>query len=535
MALDNLSLSIIADELNEQMLGTQLGGVMSLGQYDYAFPYSLKDENGLKHGTFIFSLDPTNPFVTYSFDRYAKVVNNTIFFNSLKKLTMSTVTAVKKHPGERILTISLEANHNDITETNSGYDLILELFPNRPNVYIIAYPYGKIVSVYHEHTDIEKGIFVTRNAIYQYPEERGLLPTDLKEPEEARPYLPNATLRRLKHYVLEEGHDLNETLVSMRESKELYVIKKDILSFSFDDPNAKKIKAYQLYSNFVEDQKSIAKFEKVKELIKLIEKSLKVASKKLNNLEDDLKTAKEKMRYMEYGQMIYLYQGEIKPGDTLLERDGYKIPLDPKKTAPQNANAYFKKYQKAKAAQGILADLIIKTKDEISYLEKKLMEAGDGTPRDIMELKSELLEEGYIKEKQGRNTVYKVSKKHRYDPHYIVLKEGKIGFGMNGLQNEELTFNVAKKEDIFFHVKDYPGAHVILFDSNNKDMVTMACELALYLSHLDNGTVMIAKRKDVKKNPNKIGLVNILKYETLVIKFIRPESLTIFKKALKAE
>ena len=535
MALDNLSLSIIADELSQQMLGTQFGGVMALSQYDYAFPYSLKDENGLKHGTFIFSLDPTNPFVTYSFDRYAKIQNNTIFFNSLKKLTMAKVIGVKKHPGERILTISLEANHNDITEVNSGYDLILELFPNRPNVYIIAYPYGKIVSVYHEHTDIEKGIFVTRNALYQYPEERGLLPTDLNDPEEARPYLPNATLRRLKRYVLEEGHDLHETLMAMRESKELFVIKKDILSFSFNDPEAKKIEACKLYSNFVEDQKSIAKFEKVKELIKLIEKSLKVASKKLANLEEDLKTAKEKMQYMEYGQIIYLYQGEIKLGDTLLDRDGYKIPLDPKKTAPQNANAYFKKYQKAKAAQGILADLIIKTKDEISYLEKKLMEANDGTPRDIMELKSELLEEGYIKEKQGRNTVYKVSKKHRYDPHYIVLPKGKIGFGMNGLQNEELTFNVAKKEDTFFHVKDYPGAHVILFDSNDKEMVTLACELSLYLSHLDNGTVMIAKRKDVKKNPNKIGLVNILKYETLVIKFIRKDSLSLFKKALKAE
>ena len=48
-----------------------------------------------------------------------------------------------------------------------------------------------------------------------------------------------------------------------------------------------------------------------------------------------------------------------------------------------------------------------------------------------MELKSELLQEGYIKEKQGRNTVYKVSKIHRYDPHYIILNEGKIGFGMN--------------------------------------------------------------------------------------------------------
>ena len=535
MALDNLSLSIIADQLSEQMVGTQLGSILSLSQYDYGFPYSLKDENGIRHGTFLFSLDPTNPFVTYSFDRYAKVNNTSIFFNSLKRLMMTTVTQVKKHPGERILTISLEANHNDITETNTSYDLIFELFPNRPNVYLIAYPYGKIISVYHEHTDIEKGIFITRNAIYEYPEERGMLPTDLTECEQARPYLPNATLRRLKKYVIEEGHSLTETLIAMRESKELYVIKKDILSFHFGDKEAIKVSPEHLYSTFVEDQKSIAKFEKIKELIKLIEKALRTANKKLNHLQTDLAQSKENMKFMEYGQIIYLYQGEINLGDKILERDGYSIPLDPKKSAPQNANAYFKKYQKAKAALTILVDLISQTKDEITYLEKKKIEAEDGTPRDIMELKSELLEEGYIKEKQGRNTVYKVSKKHKYDPHFLVLQEGKIGFGMNGLQNEELTFNQAKKEDLFFHVKDYPGSHVILFDSQKEDMKRLACELALYLSHLDNGTVMIAKKKDVKKNPNKIGLVNILRYETLVIKFIRPESIALFKKALKTE
>lgn len=535
MALDNLSLSIIADKLQEQMKDTQLGNILALSQYDYAFPYSLKDENGLRHGTFLFSLDPTNPFVTYSFDRYQKIVNNSVFFNSLKRLNMATVKSVKKHPGERILTISLEANKSDITETNVGYDLILELFPNRPNVFLIAYPYGKIISVYHEHTDIEKGIFVTRNAIYQYPDERGSLPTDLKDPEEARPYLPNATLRRLKQYVLQEGHDLKETLLKMTQSRNLYVIKKDILSFSFDDPSAIEVKPEHLYSTFVEDQKSIAKFEKIKELVKLIDKALKVATKKLQNLENDLLASKDKMKYMEYGQILYLYQGEIQPKDTLFERDGYKIPLDPKKTLPQNANSYFKKYQKAKAALGILADLIQKTKDEISYLEKKKMEAMDGTPRDIMELKSELLQEGYIREKQGRNTVYKVSKKHRYGPHFIPLKNGKLGYGMNGLQNEELTFNQAKKDDLFFHVKDYPGSHVILFDVKDEESKRLACELCLYISHLDNGTVMIAKKKDVKKNPNKIGLVNILKYETVVVKFIRKESIALFKGSKKAE
>ncbi len=73
--------------------------------------------------------------------------------------------------------------------------------------------------------------------------------------------------------------------------------------------------------------------------------------------------------------------------------------------------------------------------------------------------KSELLEEGYIKEKQGKKSaIAHVSKKRNYEPHYLLLEDGsKIGFGMNGLQNENLTFNIAKKEDLFFHVKDYPA------------------------------------------------------------------------------
>lgn len=535
MAVDNLSLQIIADELEEQMEETQLGSPLALSPHDFALPYSLKREDGsIKHGTFIFSLDPTNPFVCYSMERFAKIQENTAFYNALKRLTLGRVLSVKKYPGERILTLSVKANTNDLSETNSGYDLVLELFPNRPNAYLIAYPSGRIYSVYHEHTDIEKGIFLTKNAIYQYPEERKTLPTDLNDPEEARPYLPNATLRRLKHYVLDQGHDLKETLVKMTTSKEIYVIKKDILSFSFEDPTAKKVAVKDLYSVFVSDQKSIAKYEKVKDLLKLIDKAIKTATKKKENLTEDLATAKKRMVYLNYGQEIYLYQGEIKPGDTLLEKDGYRIALNPKLSAPLNANAYFKKYQKAKAAQGILADLITKTDDEITYLQKKKMEVNDGTPRDIMELKSELLEEGYIKEKQGRNTVYRVSKKHRYEPHYLIVDGGKIGFGMNGLQNETLTFDIAKKEDLFFHVKDYPGAHVVILEGKEKkEMRELAAELCCYLSHLETGTVMVALRKDVKKNPNKIGLVNILHYETLVVHEIRKESLDLFKKALK--
>lgn len=535
MAVDNLSLNIIVNELKSQMENADLGRPFALGNGAYAFPYSeVIAEGNIRHGSFVFSLEPTNPYVCFSKLRFEKVEDNSPFFNSLKKLSLGKVVSVNKYPGERIVTLHILANKADLMEVNESYDFIIELFPNRPNCYIIAYPYGRIVSLYKEHTDIEKGIFLTRNAVYQYPEERGSLPRHLEDAEQARPYLPNATLRYLKHYVNDLKHDLDETLSLMIDSREIYVAKKDILSFSFGLENAVKVEVCDLYTTFVSNQKELAKLDKIKELVSLIEHALKVAQKKLVNLKQDLATAKDRMKYLEYGQMIYLYQGEIQKGDKLLERDGYSIPLNPLFDAPKNANAYFKKYQKAKSALKILDSLILKTQDEIEYLIKKESEAKDGTPRDIMELKSELLQEGYIKVKQGRNTVYKVSKKHRYEPHILTIPGGRIGFGMNGLQNEELTFSIAQKEDLFLHVKDYPGSHVVILDGQeNEDVLETACELALYLSHLDNGTVMIAKKKDVKKNPNKVGLVNILKYDTLVVHDIREQSIALFNKELK--
>ena len=134
-----------------------------------------------------------------------------------------------------------------------------------------------------------------------------------------------------------------------------------------------------------------------------------------------------------------------------------------------------------------------------------------------------------------RNHVQKVNRKKTYEPHYLLLDNGKIGFGMNGLQNETLTFKIADKNDLFFHVKDYPGSHVVILEGQDQENVkTTACELALYLSHLDSGTIMIARRKNVKKNPDRIGLVSILKYDTVNVRYIRATSLELFKKVLKA-
>ena len=538
MALDNITLDIIVKKLKTELEGTRFSNPMFLGGFDYGFPYSeiRDDDQKGRHGTFIFSLNPTNPFLCYSYDRFTKVNDNSPFFNGLRKLSLSTISKVEKIPGERIIVIHLKANPNDLTEINTGYDLIIEMFPNHPNVLTVAYPYGKIVSLYKERTNLEKGLFVTRNTYYNFPKPRPTLPNELNDLEEAKPYLNNNLFKHLKKYIEEKNINLNDALLELNSSSSIYIRRKEILPLSFGLEDVKKVEIENIYSTFVEDQKELAKRDKEKELLALIEKAIKVNDKKINNLKLDLEEAKEHMVYMEYGQMIYLYQGEIKKGDTLLERDDYSIPLDPRFDAPNNANRYFKRYRKAKAAIDILKNLIEKANDDNEYLRKKLIEASDGTPRDIMELKSELLEEGYIKESQGKkNNIKKVNKKKTYEPHYIdIPNKGKIGFGMNGLQNEELTFNIATKDNYFLHVKDYPGSHVVILKGeDDEDVMNLALELALYLSHLESGEVYIAKRKYVKKNPSRIGLVNILQYEIKVVKYIRKESIEIFKKILK--
>ncbi len=534
MALDNLSLSIIVRQLGEALKGAILSKPFPLSAVDYALPFTTFRGEENSKGTVIFSLNPANPFVCYSKDRYAKVDDNSPFFNSLKKLTGGRVLSIEKEEGERVVTLHVKADVQDITETNTGYDLILELFPNHPNVYLIAYPYGRIVSLYRERVNLEKGILLTRNAPYSYPPVRKTLTREARCLEDCKPFLSNACYRAFEEYV-SNGKPFDDALEELLSSERLFLIGKNIFPHHFGIEGVKEISAQEIYASLVQDQKEAARLSKVKELYVLMEKALKSAKKKLANLQEDLENARKGTRYLEYGQLIYLYQADLPKGCKCLERDGKTIPLDPLLDAAHNANRYFKRYTKSKAACTILGELIEKTKLEIEYLEKKRLEVLDGTPRDIMELKSELLSEGYIKERQGRKSaIPKASRKRRYEPHYLRLEQGTIAFGMNGLQNETLTFDVAKKEDVFVHVKDYPGSHVLILQGKDcPEIVRLACELALFLSHLSAGEVMLADRRNVKKNPERVGLVHVLKYETLNFKEIRPSSRRLFEKALK--
>jgi predicted ribosome quality control (RQC) complex YloA/Tae2 family protein len=532
MAIDNLALETIAADLYKEMTGAFFDKPFSLGPDQFALPYhgGPDKENGGR-GTFIVSLSPSNPFLSYSYGKFAKVALNTPFFNSLRKLAGSQITNVSKLRGERVVWIETRVGGKEIETLDTGYDLIIELFPQRPNAYLVPQPYNKISSLYKDTGDVFKDRYMARGLPYLPPEKREPLSSQTPDIEEAKKFLSRSTGRLFEEYASAVG--FAQALKDLLDSRSLYIIGKEIEPFSFGKKEARPLKTEDIYASYVSDQKSLAKGLAEAGLREELKKACETAKKKKEHLEEDLQASKTRLAYKDFGQELFLHQTEIQPGLAYVDLDGMHIPLSPKLSPVENANLYFKKYRKAKSASEVLGPLIQQAQDEIDYLQGKLFELEKGGSEDVLELKEELGEEGYLKGKEKKN--YSGRKKNQAAPHYLKSASYKIGFGMNAYQNEELTFKTAQDSDIFLHVKDYPGAHVVILYGDSPETRLLAAELTLYLSDLDSGDVMAAPVRKVKKNRSKKGLVNVLEYKLITIHKIRDSSIPLFRQALRLD
>ena len=150
------------------------------------------------------------------------------------------------------------------------------------------------------------------------------------------------------------------------------------------------------------------------------------------------------------------YGYSAQPGDKSLEAVNYyngepvTIPLDPQLTAGENAKKYFEKYNKLKRTNEALSALTKEVHDEIEHLES-VANALDiaRAEEDLVQIKEELIESGYIRRKGGSKKVKITSRPF----HYISSDGFSMYVGKNNLQNEELTFKFAVGNDWWFHAK----------------------------------------------------------------------------------
>ena len=310
---------------------------------------------------------------------------------------------------------------------------------------------------------------------------------------------------------------------------------KDFYSIDLESLNDKeKIKVESISSLLEEFYNS--KFlrdslgSKSKDLKKLVKKNIEKLNRKLSNQANELNVALNREKFKVYADLISSNFYKIEKGaDSVTVENFYdemkeiKIPLDPTLDGPSNAAKYYKKYSKLKNAASFLTEQIEIGKSEISYLESILLNIDFAErPDEIDEIYEELEKEGYLKKKKKNN-----KKKKDSDENYITVKTEDgfdIYIGKNNRQNDYLTHKKAKKNDLWFHVKDAPGSHVILKNDNrdftNNSLLTAAKLAAKYssLSKSQNILVDYTFKMYVKRHPaKKPGLVTYTNYKTINI------------------
>lgn len=244
---------------------------------------------------------------------------------------------------------------------------------------------------------------------------------------------------------------------------------------------------------------------------KVLQNNIERCEKKLALYADALNSGEQMEKCRLYGELLTANLHSLKSGTDTAAVDNYyadpveriAIPLDRQLTPGENAQRYYKKYQKLKAARDMAIVQREQTLSELNYLEGQLDNLTKCTAEnELSELIEELKEQGYIKRDKGGKKKMKLAASKPM--HFVSSTGADIYVGKNNRQNDELTLRFASPNDIWMHAKNIPGSHVIVKGASEQDTATMteAALLAAYYSRArgsENVAVDYTPRKYVKK------------------------------------
>ncbi len=270
--------------------------------------------------------------------------------------------------------------------------------------------------------------------------------------------------------------------------------------------------------------------QKSQSIRKLISGKLSKLKSKQVNLESDLDESKDREQFKVYADLLSANLHQITTGmKSIVLNDFYSenydeinIPLDIKLSGPQNAQRYYKRYAKLKNAELEVSKQIEETEGEIEYLESIMSSILlTESVQDIEDIKSELVEQGYIKRNQKKGISRKKAEQSIKEYEF----EGfKILLGRNNKENDKITFKIANRNDLWLHAKNIPGSHVLIQNGGREipdSVLQYAAEIAAYNSKgRKSGNIEIdfTEKMYVKRHPaNKPGLVNYTDFKTIFV------------------
>lgn len=268
---------------------------------------------------------------------------------------------------------------------------------------------------------------------------------------------------------------------------------------------------------------------KGQDLLKLLTNASERLSRKINTQRAELSQCADRETLRVYGDLLQANLYRIEKGSPFVDLENFydenmstvRIKLDPSKSASQNAQKYYKDYRKAKTAEQILTKQIELAEKELEYIDNVFDSLSRAeTERELAEIRSELIQTGYIKAPKNR-----AKEQKPLPPLRFTTTDGfEVLVGRNNRQNDTLTLKTANNNDIWFHTKEIPGSHTILVTNGREpsdEAILQAAKIAAYHSKAKDGSqvpVDYTQIRNVSKPQGaKPGMVIFVKNKTLYV------------------
>lgn len=271
--------------------------------------------------------------------------------------------------------------------------------------------------------------------------------------------------------------------------------------------------------------------QKSGDLRRVVEKHINKLEKKFYINESKIKDFEKGEKFRIYGDLITANLYQIQQGKEAKVINYYsesqeeiRIPMNENLTPNQNAQKFYKRYNKLKTGSIMAKEQLAIISEELEYLESILTSINNSDNLIILEeIRSELVEQNYIKK-----TVK--AKRKQKKPELLLSSEDFEGFkiyiGKNNSQNDYITMKLARGNDIWFHIKDIPGSHVLIKNPNKlevpKEVLERAAALAAQNSKAKNlpiANVEYTLKKYVKKPTGaKPGMVIYENAKSIIVR-----------------
>lgn len=465
-------------------------------------------------------------------------VPNTFIMVMRKYLQGAVIEAIQQVENDRILEISV-SNKNEIGDS-VAVTLVIEIMGKHSNIILLDKASGKIIEAI-KHVGFSQNSYRTilPGSTYVAPPQTGSLNPFTVGDEKLFEILHTEDLepKRLQQIFQGLGRDTATELSGRLTADKLKTFRaffasptqpslteKSFSALLFSDSKTQMSTLSELLDTFYKDKAERDRVnQQASELIRRVENELEKNRKKLGKQEEELLATENAEEFRQKGELLTTFLHQVPNDQEQVELDNYYtgekiiISLDKALTPNQNAQRYFKRYQKLKEAVKHLTSLIEETRATILYLESVETALAQASLTEIAEIREELIQTGFIRRRQ-REKIQKRQKPEKYlatDGQTIIL------VGRNNLQNDELTFKIAKKDELWFHAKDIPGSHVVIIGNlqPSDEVKTDAAELAAYFSKARLSNLvqvdMIETRKLNKPTGGKPGFVTYTGQKTL--------------------